>query len=729
MSNITIGSVSPENVHGYDGAITLRIWFTGCAGSNFQDSLGNIVHCGNGAVGFYKEVAVSLVGTTLTVPSYVLPSTDDSSNLTTLCHAQFYVDGAARDYLFSNWIITNTLGASVSFDALFDYNLVARTAPLTGTAQFLAAVSALITAIAGGFAKASNVLFGIVRTSVAPVSAIDPVVIGANDPSVPGLVLHTSKYASYDAANTALNSLGGGTLVVDTSTPVVASSVSTLITTAVRFEGAGILTGVSKTVNFAGPFSAPTKRIFAAGITATFTGGLNANYWAEWWWSGSGDALAALQAATDAMDTAGGGNLHLLNRTYSISGTWNIGSAVAFHFINIVGTTEIGTVISYTGATNSIALRLNFEKFTHLSRFTISNAVAKGTTEGVRATGTAGGTSTNGLLVSGVNISGFHYAWRSSNGGGSTSSEITFINLTLANNDIGFLNDDFNALNMNFINLIMSDNTIGVDAETAGICVHGGSASGNGTDFKFVNDGINTIIGFRSESIGTHFINFASAGGSNKLTVIGCLAVMATSPNTATAILASGGTIDIRDSSIGGQISIGITTLDLQNCAIIDPNNTFTTIANPSAMGPGFRHTGGAGAVFRSFGNKQYAGDFNTLVAAWPNCSGVTAADDLGAIRAIVTEGNVRGSDAASNTNVFVRGVFFHVTGTNTITGIPTTSLPIGMVIRIVFDSTATLTDGSNLKLAGNLVATANDSITLINDDGTNWVELARSVN
>jgi hypothetical protein len=48
--------------------------------------------------------------------------------------------------------------------------------------------------------------------------------------------------------------------------------------------------------------------------------------------------------------------------------------------------------------------------------------------------------------------------------------------------------------------------------------------------------------------------------------------------------------------------------------------------------------------------------------------------------------------------------------------------------VTLIFTGTPTFTDGSNLKLAGNLVATADDTITLV-CDGTNWYETGRSVN
>lgn len=67
-----------------------------------------------------------------------------------------------------------------------------------------------------------------------------------------------------------------------------------------------------------------------------------------------------------------------------------------------------------------------------------------------------------------------------------------------------------------------------------------------------------------------------------------------------------------------------------------------------------------------------------------------------------------------------------NITGTTTITSV--TASYAGRQVTLVFSGILTFTDGSNLKLAGNLVTTADDSITLVSD-GTNWVEVARAVN
>ncbi len=69
------------------------------------------------------------------------------------------------------------------------------------------------------------------------------------------------------------------------------------------------------------------------------------------------------------------------------------------------------------------------------------------------------------------------------------------------------------------------------------------------------------------------------------------------------------------------------------------------------------------------------------------------------------------------------------ITGTAAITSI-TATYP-GHLITLQFDNTAAttgVTDGSNLKLAGNFVYTPDDTITLL-CNGTNWYEVARSAN
>jgi hypothetical protein len=66
---------------------------------------------------------------------------------------------------------------------------------------------------------------------------------------------------------------------------------------------------------------------------------------------------------------------------------------------------------------------------------------------------------------------------------------------------------------------------------------------------------------------------------------------------------------------------------------------------------------------------------------------------------------------------------FVKVTGTTNITSV-TASFP-NRRVTLVFAGILTFTDGSNLKLAGNFVTTADDSISLV-CDGTDWFETSR---
>lgn len=87
------------------------------------------------------------------------------------------------------------------------------------------------------------------------------------------------------------------------------------------------------------------------------------------------------------------------------------------------------------------------------------------------------------------------------------------------------------------------------------------------------------------------------------------------------------------------------------------------------------------------------------------------------------------GADLASHaTNVTPTCSVHTITGTTAITSVVVTEYPVGKPLTFIFASTPTFTDGGNLKIAGNLVATANDTITLVSD-GTDWYEIGRAVN
>lgn len=92
----------------------------------------------------------------------------------------------------------------------------------------------------------------------------------------------------------------------------------------------------------------------------------------------------------------------------------------------------------------------------------------------------------------------------------------------------------------------------------------------------------------------------------------------------------------------------------------------------------------------------------------------------------VISPGKIKGSDVASASTVTLGdGDFFDITGTTTITSI--TAKNAGKVIWLQFDSSLTVTDGSNLKLNGNFNAVAESVLQLVSD-GTNWYEVSRSL-
>lgn len=111
---------------------------------------------------------------------------------------------------------------------------------------------------------------------------------------------------------------------------------------------------------------------------------------------------------------------------------------------------------------------------------------------------------------------------------------------------------------------------------------------------------------------------------------------------------------------------------------------------------------------------------------------GITAATAAG--KAITLNGTTNlkvGSNVASPAGGELDlgdGNYFYITGTNNITSIAAADATAGRMIVLRFADILTFTDGNNLKLAGNMATTADDTITLM-CDGTNCYEIARSAN
>ena len=81
---------------------------------------------------------------------------------------------------------------------------------------------------------------------------------------------------------------------------------------------------------------------------------------------------------------------------------------------------------------------------------------------------------------------------------------------------------------------------------------------------------------------------------------------------------------------------------------------------------------------------------------------------------------------SAATVTLTENGNYYNITGTTNITSV--TASWVGRVVTLMFSGVLDFTDGSNLKLAGTMTTSADDTITLV-CDGTNWIEIARSAN
>jgi hypothetical protein len=85
------------------------------------------------------------------------------------------------------------------------------------------------------------------------------------------------------------------------------------------------------------------------------------------------------------------------------------------------------------------------------------------------------------------------------------------------------------------------------------------------------------------------------------------------------------------------------------------------------------------------------------------------------------------GQDLASATALPEPTCDIHtVTGTTTVTSITATNFPVGKELLLIFSGILTLTDGNNIKTAGNYTTSSDDSIKMV-FDGSSYFEIARS--
>lgn len=182
MSTLAINSVQPRTFQRPGITASLRIWFQ----FNFVTAEGLVILGGpTRSSSMYINILCTLDPTThiLTIPSFSLPTTNDSSIRNVRASGLLFDSSGAftNDYLFKNWIIPEQLAPSCTFAELDTYNSATNTPP-GPTYPTTDQVEVLINNAIGTLNDASSVVKGRTYLDVDPAVSSIPVAVGINSP-------------------------------------------------------------------------------------------------------------------------------------------------------------------------------------------------------------------------------------------------------------------------------------------------------------------------------------------------------------------------------------------------------------------------------------------------------------------------------------------------------------------------------------------------------------------
>jgi hypothetical protein len=179
-----------------------------------------------------------------------------------------------------------------------------------------------------------------------------------------------------------------------------------------------------------------------------------------------------------------------------------------------------------------------------------------------------------------------------------------------------------------------------------------------------------------------------------------------------------------------GGTTVGVSLLSTQTGPTVVNGCQFLTIAADALRTPTSTSSNASvtGNVFKNISGFAFTGANITASGnTYDTVSQSALVNCVGTNNRVMDTMLRRNLASVAGTMTLAEGTnFFNVTGTEAITNI--TASYSGRIVYLNFASTASLTDGGNLRLNGNFTGSADDMITLI-CDGTNWFEIARSAN
>lgn len=311
------------------------------------------------------------------------------------------------------------------------------------------------------------------------------------------------------------------------------------------------------------------RRFYGSG-TVSFSGNRQVSRFRPQWWGAAGDGstddTAPIQSALDGADSAGAGVVFFSKGTYKVTSTLVVNTSGAIKSLSLQGVGPAsGSVLLWTGATNTAMVRYNRAKYSEVRGLRFQNAVATGTTVGLLLTGPSTGEQSANIIVSNCIFNLFHYGLQ---GGESSLSnaaaELLIEKNQFDSNDIGIeLQGTGNTLvNELLINSFASNTSYGIRINGGAGDTHikGGTNTSNGVADIALSLGWNRTVhidGVRFEMTSPEvaILNLGTIAGT--VTVESCDFKTTTGAAPGYAAIQGGGTWNIQSNFFGDGTDTG----------------------------------------------------------------------------------------------------------------------------------------------------------------------------
>src|SRR6185369_16518340 len=309
----------------------------------------------NSSTSFFDEIACTLSGNTVTVPSFPATPTDNPQTGSNVRETWQLWDqsGSPRNVIFEGFI--PSANPTITFGALKLLNAGQTLFESDAITRLDQWIQQYINTVIGVLRFATSVIAGWVRISVPAANVVDPIALGDNDPRVPASttgLFYASQYSSLALADAAAVS---GTLVIDKNFTL--SGNTTLNAARVMFLN-GVITRGTNTLTFNGLIEAdPYQQLFDAAGTGTVALTQNGDIPAGWFGAdrtGAADSTNPIKQAVATVPLTGGRVLFGVGTYKTISEV-----LVSRGYIALLGAGSGKTSIRFAPTGNSTCLRIS----------------------------------------------------------------------------------------------------------------------------------------------------------------------------------------------------------------------------------------------------------------------------------------------------------------------------------------------------------------------------------